>query len=605
MVSAAHHRVWLALTWMAIGAFATDVRAEDPAVFRGRVLGAASGEAIAGAMVSFSHGDPSYSITVFSDEHGGYSTPPLTPQAEYRIRVRRIGWKDRVELGRRPGERLEIRLQRETDPAELAAQLPANRWYALLLASVEEPAHREELKRQCTYCHQQGSRHTRIIRTEEEWGKVLALMGRMGGMLSDDLRAKVPDLFNTAYDLEHAVPALTARMHEPDFAPPPDAVVRRAIVEEWELGGRASMQHDITVDPEGRIYSVDMTQDKLYRLDPAATGAVRETWSIPNDGLPLGGAFASAGPPLAPNANSHVGPHSLQIAPDGSVWITLALGNRLARFDPETERFTLHPLDAGYYPHTLRFDARGRIWFTLAASNHLGMFDPKTGAEREIRLPAGSFGQEVVLRMMPFFLWLGSKVDLRGAAANSDGFTMPIPYGVDIAPDGVVWFSQLNEHRIGRVDPDSFEVEMVDVPFPAPRRLRFDSKGKLWIPSFSASLIARFDPDTRTFESWKLPIPSAEGETPYALHVERGSDTVWVCGTNSDSLIRFEPESERFTVYPLPTRVTYTREIDFDKAGGVWTSNSNAPTWQIEGGVPRIIRLDPEGLTPSTALARR
>ena len=46
-------------------------------------------------------------------------------------------------------------------------------------------------------------------------------------------------------------------------------------------------------------------------------------------------------------------------------------------------------------------------------------------------------------------------------------------------------------------------------------------------------------------------------------------------------------------MYPMPTRVTYTREIDFDAEGRVWTSNSNAPTWQIEGGYPRVIRLDP------------
>jgi hypothetical protein len=27
----------------------------------------------------------------------------------------------------------------------------------------------------------------------------------------------------------------------------------------------------------------------------------------------------------------------------------------------------------------------------------------------------------------------------------------------------------------------------------------------------------------------------------------------------------------------------------------VWTSNSNSPAWQIEGGMPRVIRLDPDG----------
>jgi streptogramin lyase len=106
-------------------------------------------------------------------------------------------------------------------------------------------------------------------------------------------------------------------------------------------------------------------------------------------------------------------------------------------------------------------------------------------------------------------------------------------------------------------------------------------------------LIARFDPDTRAFQMWPLPQRPRGSETPYALHVDRRTDTVWICGTNSDTLIRFEPQTERFSVFPLPTRVTYTREIDFDAAGRVWTSNSNLPTWQIERGQPRVIRLDP------------
>ena len=28
---------------------------------------------------------------------------------------------------------------------------------------------------------------------------------------------------------------------------------------------------------------------------------------------------------------------------------------------------------------------------------------------------------------------------------------------------------------------------------------------------------------------------------------------------------------------------------------GVWTSNSNGPTWQIEEGVPKVVRIDPDG----------
>jgi streptogramin lyase len=366
------------------------------------------------------------------------------------------------------------------------------------------------------------------------------------------------------------------------------------------------MQHDVTVHPDGRLYSVDMSHDRLYRLDPSQPDGGRMSWDIPRGGLPLGGVFASIGAPPPSNSNAHVGPHSLQVAPDGSLWITLALGNQLARFDPVSERFETVSLRHGFYPHTLRFDPRGRIWYTIAASNHLGRYDPASGQQLELRLPSRNLGQAVALRLLPFLLWLDRHVDLRGAAAESDGVTMPVPYGIDVAPDGGVWFSQLNESRIGRVDPDSLAIEIIDTPFAAPRRLRFDAHGQLWIPSFSEGLLARFDPQSREFETWEIPVEPRGSEVPYALHVDHASGAVWICGTNSDTLIRFDPETERFRIYPLPTRVTYTREIAFDAEGRVWTSNSNAPAWQIEGGMPRVLRLDPDGeaASPDASLAR-
>ena len=132
--------------------------------------------------------------------------------------------------------------------------------------------------------------------------------------------------------------------------------------------------------------------------------------------------------------------------------------------------------------------------------------------------------------------------------------------------------------------------------------MRFDSQGKLWIPGFSSNVLSRFDPQTSEFTNYTLPIEPLGTETPYALNVDRRTDTVWICGTNSDTLISFDTDSEEFTIYPLPTQVTYTRDIDFDKERGVWTSNSNGPTWQIETGVPRVLRLIP-GRDPDVSMS--
>lgn len=588
----------LGLLAFADPALAEADRAPGDSVFFGRVTSGAKG--VAGAMVTFGHGDPGHYVTVFSDEQGRFVSPKLDFEKGYQLRVRRVGWRDAKleDLSPIPARPLEIELERLGDPEQIAAQLTANHWYARVLDRLDDPGERAELKQQCTYCHQQGNWATRRPRTSDQWEKLILLMGTRGAMISRNLREKLPGILIEAYEPTRAVAELVG----PDFVaesfelPSPEA--RRALIEEWPLGGRASTQHDVMVHPDGRIYSVDGPQDQLHRLDLSVPGGLRESWTIPHGDLPLGGVFANSSKETS-TSNSYVSPHSLQTAPDHSIWITLASGNQLARFDIERESFEIHEIASGIYPHTLRFDQRGRIWYTMAATNHVGFFDPVTGEQRHVRLPARTWSQAMIQRMTPFFLKIGRLIDIRGRAAEGDGIKMPVPYGIDIAPDGGVWFSQLNERRIGRIDPESFEYEMIETPFETPRRLRFDSKGGLWIPSFSESLLAHFDLASRTFRTWALPIEPIGTETPYALAVAPDTDDIWICGTNSDTMIRFEQETERFTVYPLPTRVTYTREVDFDSQGRVWTSNSNGPTWQIEGGVPKVLRIDPDGaITP-------
>ncbi len=574
-----------------------------PAVETGVFAGAVhdrNGAPVAGAFVTATHRTLQRGTTVFTDTDGRFRLPALEAGI-YDLRVRRIGYKDWQQGGLTLQDgttRLDLRVDVETDPNELAWQLPSSRWMPLLLAKLSSDDKREEFTRQCTFCHQQGSWATRVQRSREDWDKVFKLMGRMGGIISADLRAELPDAFNSAYDDQ----AYLAKLTQPQFVPPPgpQGAAATAVITEWDIGHPASMQHDLTVHPDGTIYSVDTTQDQLYRLDPRTNE--RKAWAIPRGDSPLGGVFNTTGTLLAPNSNAHVAPHSLQIAPDGAVWITLCLGNKVGRFDPATEQWTIFDQKEGLYPHTLRFDQKGRVWYTLAVSNQIGMINPQTGERRTIRLPGRTWGQEIAVRLVPVALWAGRFVNLTDNA-GSEGVTLPVPYGIDIAPDGGVWFSQLNIRRIGRVDPDSGTIKLIDTPFAGPRRLRFDSKGNLWIPGFSADLIARYTPSTGEFKTWKLPTEGVE--TPYALNVDRRTDTVWICGTNSDSVMSFEPSSERFTTYPLPTRVTYTREIDFDRDGGVWTSNSNFPTWQIEGPGPKLIRVQPAAAPAPEVLAGR
>jgi hypothetical protein len=96
-------------------------------------------------------------------------------------------------------------------------------------------------------------------------------------------------------------------------------------------------------------------------------------------------------------------------------------------------------------------------------------------------------------------------------------------------------------------------------------------------------------------KSWTIPVEPIGSEVPYAVYVDKKTDSVWITGTQSDSMIRFDPTTEQWTHYPLPTLVTYTRELDMDDQGRVWTSHASYPTWHIEGSQPKVVRVDPAG----------
>jgi len=118
-------------------------------------------------------------------------------------------------------------------------------------------------------------------------------------------------------------------------------------------------------------------------------------------------------------------------------------------------------MSEGYYPHTLRIDARGRVWFTIAGSNHVARFD-RWRALRHDPAPGASFQQDLVLRLLPFFMWLAQYVDLRSSPARRREHA--VPYGIDIARTATSG-SASSTPQDRRIDPETLEVEMVDTPF--------------------------------------------------------------------------------------------------------------------------------------------
>ena len=292
-----------------------------------------------------------------------------------------------------------------------------------------------------------------------------------------------------------------------------------------------------------------------------------------------------------PKMYNYMGVHSFAYSKkDGNIFITPSMQQALLEFDIKTKKFITHEMPEGYYPHTIRVDDKDRVWFTLALSSQVAMFDRSKKSFTVYDLPARGVKEWLILKALPVMFSI-SPENRPQPDPDREGTGLPMPYGIDITPDGMVWVARLYANDLARIDPDSGEITMIDFPFEGPRRLRADADGNLWIVAFQDSLLVKYAPATGEFTSYKLPVIN---EVPYALNVDRERGVVWVNGNQSDTILAFDIASEKWQVYPLPRQRFFTRDIEIaEDDGAVYTTNSHFPTWQSEGGVPTLLRITP------------
>ena len=498
--------------------------------------------------------------------------------------VRKPGFQDLVLRPPPGGRELSVTLVPETDPLKLAEARPASSWLGVLDLGDHET--RLHFQTQCTFCHQQGNAFIRMERTTEEWSAIIKRMMRYGSRLSSQDQQALPAKLSAGYRKLRENPALV-----PDPLPWNPALAGITITE-WPLGDIFSQVHDMLVAANGLVYVADNIQDRLYEVDPRSNSVT--VYRIPHrEGERNGGLLAGRMKDF-PRHDSTSNAHSLaESRVDGHIFITPSAQRRLVEFDPGTKAFTLHEMNEGFYPHTIRIDQKDRVWFTVALSNQVAMFDRGTQRFTMYDLPTRGFREWLNVRLIGLIFKLISwGVPLANwLPVDRQATGTPLPYGIDITPDGKVWFARLHTDEIGSIDPDSGRITMIATPFKGPRRLRTDAQGKLWITAFPESAIARFDPASGEFTRFDLPLRPKGGDTPYALNVDRPRGVVWVNGNQSDSLYTFDIATEAWQQIPMPRRVTFTRDVEFAPDGTAYTAIASFPGWHVEDGQPTLIRV--------------
>jgi virginiamycin B lyase len=149
-------------------------------------------------------------------------------------------------------------------------------------------------------------------------------------------------------------------------------VVRR----EWKTFPIGMYPHSIAITPDGNRawFNGHFTKKpiQLGRLD-AATGDVQR--------------FEAPDHPLLSDAGGPV-PYEQRLAPDGTVWMSELIGNRLVALEPATGKFSTFDMpkpNSG--PRRFDIDRDGVLWIPAYSGNALVRFDPRSRQFTEYALP--------------------------------------------------------------------------------------------------------------------------------------------------------------------------------------------------------------------------
>ena len=296
------------------------------------------------------------------------------------------------------------------------------------------------------------------------------------------------------------------------FVTPPSADPR---FQEFDVPA-GSTPHDVAPAPDGRVWYTAQNGAALGVLDPA-TGRTRH--------IPLGPASS---------------PHGVVVGPDGAPWVTDTGLNAIVRVDPVTEAvrvFPLPPNAANANLNTATFDLRGRIWFT-GLNGWYGRLEPSSARMDVWPAPRG-----------------------------------PGPYGMDACPDGTVYYASLVGSYVGRIEPESGAVTVLEPPTAGQgaRRVWCDSRSRVFVAEWNAGRLGMYDPASGSWREWRLPGANPQA---YAVLVD-DRDVVWITDFGgAGSLVRFDPATERFDVFPWPTRGATVRQL-LHRGTEIWGAESN------------------------------
>lgn len=515
--------------------------ASNPGVVRG-VVKSADGKPVAGAYVKVTNAEKGLTIMVVSRERGRYTVSNL-PEGKYTAQA--IGGDEQSQLaavdvsGSKPAQAdLSLTEQRA---AELAPGWPGTPgtvaggeiWTKTPLpASLPEGPGKEIAVSKCGQCHTpswfmsfRGNREKWATLIDSMRSNIAASQGRAKDLTPEEIQT-LTDYF--AANLSRPPADRNSRL--PRTLATGDAVKYEVV--ELTIPRFGSEPHEITVDVKGHGVAGERNGGRLAVFDPANL------------------QFSEIAPPTGESPRVRLG--AISKGNEDAIW-TLDGGpnHRWIEYRAESGKFRTFAVPADLKGNgngnTIRQHPNGTVWVASGGANGMVELDPETQKWSVFQSPAGIKNHRSVG-----------------------------PYGFSFDGAGDVWFAEYANNAVGRVDPSTGKVDDFEVPVAnaIPRKVTTDKDGNIWVALHETGQLLKID--YKNPSNMKMYMPPEEHPGTYSPSADLKNGYIWVSLQSVDKIARFDPKTEKWTEFPVPTAEMDVRRIEVDQRNPnrVWWSGT-------------------------------
>jgi virginiamycin B lyase len=245
--------------------------------------------------------------------------------------------------------------------------------------------------------------------------------------------------------------------------------------------------------------------------------------------------------------------------PDGNIWVTENVGNKIAQITPSgaVTEFKVPTADSGPYGITPGPD--GNLWFTELTAGKIGRITT-AGVITQFPVPSGN-GAGPITTGPDGNLWFGEPSGNMVGRATTAGviteFALPAesgpggPTGIAAGPDGAIWFTLPGLNSIGRITTDGSTTNVFPIPTAGsgPQAIVPGPDGSLWFTESNVSQIGQITTDPQIHE-----YPLSAGNFPFGI-APGAQGTMWFTAPGSNGLFQFIPP---LLIEPTGTQPSFT-----------------------------------------------